>query len=269
MSTKSRANLAVAWSAALSIPVVAAAQTLPPTQNHSAYTTSPEAAGVTSAAAAPPAVPIGILMERSGGSLLRAESYNQADGAPVTTHSSSYYDVPEPKPKLLRKHDLVTILIRENSQFISNGTTDLNRTSDLDAVINSYVALGWHGGGLSLDGRVPETPIEFKGNGTRDFKGQADVNRADTFTGRITAEVLDVKPNGNLVVEATENIKTDDELQRVTLTGTCRVDDITADNTVMSNQLFDLSLDKQHKGAVKDTMKRGLIGRLLDFINPF
>jgi flagellar L-ring protein precursor FlgH len=252
----------------MSIPVVAAAQSLPPAQSQSAYTTSPEAAGLVSAGAAPPALPIGTLMQRNGGSLLRAESYARSDDALITTHSSSFYDVPEPKPKLLRKHDLVTIVIRENSQFTSNGGTDLNRASDLDAIINSYVTLGLHPG-PTLQEHLPSTPIEVKANGTRDFKSTADVNRADTFTGRITAEVLDVKPNGSLVLEATEDIKTDDEEQRVSLVGTCRVDDITADNTVLSNQLFNLSLNKQHKGAVKDTMKRGLIGRLLDFINPF
>jgi flagellar L-ring protein FlgH len=274
MPIRTRTNLAVtlsavgAASAALSIPVAAVAQTLPPTQNQSAYTTSPEAAGLTSTAAAPPSLPIGVLMQRNGGSLLRAESYNLADGVPVTTHSASFYDVPEPKPKLLKKHDLVTIVIRENSQFTSNGGTDLNRESDLDAIINSYVTLGMHPG-PTLQEHLPTTPIELKGNGTRDFQSTANVNRADTYTGRITAEVLDVKPNGSLVLQATEDIKTDDEEQKVTLVGTCRVEDITADNTIVSNQLFNLSLDKQHKGAVKDTMKRGLIGRFLDFINPF
>jgi flagellar L-ring protein precursor FlgH len=268
MPIGTRVNLAVAWSAALSIPVVAAAQTLPPAQNQSAYTTSPEAAGLTSSPSNPPPVPIGVLYQRTNGSLLAAESYAHSDGAAITTHTTSFYSVPEPKPKLLKKHDLVTIVIRENSQFTSNGTSDLNRTSDLDTVIDSYMSLGFEHG-LRLNENLPTTPIELKGSGNRDFKGQANVNRNDSFTGRITAEVIDVKPNGTLILEATENIKTDDEEQRVTLIGTCRVDDITADNTLLSNQLYNLSLDKQHKGAVKDTTKRGLIYRFFDFINPF
>jgi flagellar L-ring protein FlgH len=270
MSLKSRANLAIACGAALSVPMAAISQTLPPQQYTSAYTTSPEAAGITSGSSTPPALPIGELVERNHGSLLRAETSNQTDdGIPLTTRSASYYDVPEPKPKLLKKHDLVTIVIRENSQFLSNGTTDFNRTSDLNALIDSYVTLGLMNGFPTLNSHTPGTPIQAQGSAERDFTGAGQVQRQDSFTGRITAEVLDVKPNGTLILEATEEIRTDDESQRVTLMGTCRVDDITADNTVLSNQLYDLSLSKQHKGAVKDAMKRGLIGKILDFICPF
>jgi flagellar L-ring protein precursor FlgH len=237
-------------------------------QAASAYTTSPEEAGIAPTSSAPAPVPIGILIQRSSGSLLRAETYNQSDAESLSRSSASFYEVPEPKPKLLRKHDLVTIVIRESSQFSSGGTTDLKHSNDLDAVIDSYVMLGWQGG-PSLDEHLPSTPIEMKTSGNRDFKGDATLNRADTFTGRITAEVLDVKPNGTLILQATENIKTDEEEQRVTLIGTCRVEDITSDNSVLSNQLYNLSLNKQHHGAVKDTTTRGIITRLLDFINPF
>ncbi len=186
----------------------------------------------------------------------------------LTPELASYYNVPPAKPKLLRKHDLVTIVIRENSQFQTNGTTDLKRKNDLDAIIDSYVTLGLQNG-PSLNEHLPVTPIELKTSGQRDFKGTAQLERDDSYTGRITAEVLDVKPNGTLILQATENIKTDDEEQKVTLIGTCRVEDITADNTVLSNQLFNLSLDKQHKGAVKDTTKRGWFERFFDWANPF
>ena len=103
--------------------------------------------------------------------------------------------------------------------------------------------------GPALNEHSPSTPIELKTSGQRDFKGTAALERDDTFTGRITAEVIDVKPNGTLILQATEEIKTDEEEQRVTLIGTCRVDDITPDNTVLSNQIYNLSLNKQHKGA--------------------
>jgi flagellar L-ring protein FlgH len=234
-----------------------------------AYTTNPEAAGLISAVEPMPSLPIGVLVQRTGGSLLRAESADRPLFAPLTTESVSYYRVPEPKPKLLRKHDLVTIVIRENSQFSSNGNTDLKHGNDLDAIIDSYLTLGVQGGGPTLVEHAPTTPLEIKTSGQRDFKGTAQLERDDTYTGRITAEVIDVKPNGTLVLQASEDIKTDEEEQKVTLTGTCRVEDITADNAVLSNQLYDLTLNKQHKGAVKDTTERGIFTRLLDSINPF
>jgi flagellar L-ring protein precursor FlgH len=254
--------------AVLGVAAVSLAQ-VAPSQTTSAYTTSPQLAGLSPISTPAPQLPIGVLVQRTNGSLLRAETYNATEGQTMTAGSASFYNVPEPKPKLLKKHDLVTIIIRENSQFTTNGTTDLKHGNDLDAIIDSYVMLGWQGNGPSINEHAPVTPIELKTSGQRDFKGTATLERDDTFTGRITAEVVDVKPNGTLILQATETIKTDEEEQRVTLIGTCRVEDITADNGVLSNQLFNLQLSKQHKGAVKDTQTRGIFTRLLDWINPF
>src|SRR6185503_16388826 len=86
----------------------------------------------------------------------------------------------------------------------------------------------------------------------RNFKGEATADRSDSLTARITGEVLDVKPNGTLVVQARKTIKTDEELQQFVLTGICRAEDISADNTLLSTQMFDLQLQKNHSGAVRD-----------------
>jgi flagellar L-ring protein precursor FlgH len=269
MSIRLRILIGITSAAATLTAVPAIAQVAPTAAPRTpAYTTNPAAAGDETASGQPAALPIGVMVQRTGGSLLRAETAGHAEGGALTPSAASYYDVPDPKPKLLRKHDLVTIVIRENSQFASNGTTDLKHGNDLDAIIDSYVTLGWEKG-PTLGEHAPATPIEMKTSGQRDFKGDAQVERDDTFTGRITAEVIDVKPNGTLVLEASENIKTDEEDQKVTLIGTCRVEDISADNTLLSNQLFNLSLNKQHTGAVKDTTQRGLFTRFLDWINPF
>lgn len=239
-----------------------------PQANPPAYTTVPADAQPPAPAVNPAPQPIGALVQRTGGSLLRAEMANQFDTLNLTPQTVSYFSVPEPKPKLLKKHDLVTIVVRENSAFSSNGTTDLKHGSDLDSIVDSYVTFGLTNG-PALNEHSPNTPIELKTSSQRDFKGDAAVNRTDTFTARLTAEVIDVKPNGTLVLQAKENIKTDEEEQEISLVGTCRVEDVTADNTVLSNQLFNLSLNKSHKGAVKDTTERGFIPRLLDSLNPF
>ena len=78
-----------------------------------------------------------------------------------------------------------------------------------------------------------------------------------------------MKPNGTLVLQARKQIKTDDEEQQFILTGTCRVEDVSADNTILSTQLFDLQLEKNHNGAVRDATKRGWFLKFLDALNPF
>ena len=53
------------------------------------------------------------------------------------------------------------------------------------------------------------------------------------------------------------------------MTGVCGAGDLTPDNTVLSRQVYDLSIVRTTKGAVQDTTKRGFIPKLLDFVNPF
>jgi flagellar L-ring protein precursor FlgH len=212
--------------------------------------------------------PIDALIQRGGGSLMRLQLRSQPAGPNTgTVNAVSFYAVMPPVPKTLHKHDLVTIIVNEQSAFSSNGTTDLKHTNDLDMIIDSYLQLKLSN--LSLNEHLPTTPLELKTSGARDFKGTADVDRTDSFTARITASVVDVKPNGTMVLQATKRIKTDEEEQVFTMTGTCRVEDIAADGTVLSTQLYGLDLVKKHTGAVRDTTTRGLIPRLLDYINPF
>jgi flagellar L-ring protein FlgH len=207
------------------------------------------------------------LMRSSGGSLLRASLAAQTDPSAAKASQISFFAVPPPPPRVLKKHDLVTIIVREESQFKSEGTTDLKKQADLDAKLEQFVKVNFSN--FALQNSIgPEVP-EIKASGTHNMKGEATVDRSDSLTLRVQAEIVDVKPNGNLVLQARANIKTDEEEQAMILTGTCRAEDITPDNTVLSTQMYDKDVTKTHKGAVRDTGKRGLVTRLLDVINPF
>ena len=100
-------------------------------------------------------------------------------------------------------------------------------------------------------------------------KQNADNERKDKFTTYLQATVIDVKPNGNLVLEAKMEEKHDEEHFTITLTGTCRSEDVTPTNSVLSTQIANLVLVESNKGAVRDATKRGFFPRILDFAKPF
>lgn len=239
----------------------------------------PAASATPQAAPAAPAAPAAMtsptqtaqetsnLMRQTGGSLLQATMAQQADPAQAKLSDMSFFAVPEPVPRTLRKHDLVTIVIREESVSRSKGTTDLKKQADLDAKIDSFIAFSL--ANFALKNNVGTAAPQVTMSGDRNFKGEATVDRSDSLTARITAEIVDVKPNGTVVLQARKRIKTDEEVQQFILTGICRAEDVAADNTLLSTQLYDLELDKSNKGAVRDTTKRGWVPKLLDAINPF
>ena len=208
------------------------------------------------------------LMQQSGGSLLRASMAAPPDPNQPRVRDVSFFSVPEPEPKTIKKHDLVTIIIREESAFSSKGKTDTKRESEFEAKLEEFIKLKLLD--LQLEGGgIGPTPPSIKFNSSRSFKGEGKVDRTDSLTARITGEVLDVKPNGTLVVQARKQIKTDDEQQIFVLTGICRAEDVTADNSILSTQMFDLRLEKNTKGAVRGATRRGWLGQILDAVAPF
>ncbi|MDB5175068.1 MAG: flgH [Phycisphaerales bacterium] len=210
----------------------------------------------------------GMMMSRTGGSLLKASLAAPPDPGQAKLSQVSFYAVPEKEPKTLKKHDLVTIIIREESQMDSKATTDLTKDAELKAAVNQMIKLKLSSAsiyGLQTPAAAPA--VDFTGN--RTFKGDGEVKRDDSLTARITAEILDVKPNGTLVLQARKRIKHDEEEQQFILTGTCRAEDVNADNTLLSTQLYDLELQKNTKGSVRSATERGRLPKLLDFINPF
>ncbi len=248
------------------IPLCAKAQVAPepaPALHPAPPRSSPQALGTPNDTAQNTAA----LMRSSGGSLLRASLAAQPDPSLAKASEVSFFAVPAPVPHVLKKHDLVTIIVREESQSASEGTTDLQKQADFDAKLDQFIKLSLSN--VALANAIGQTTPDIKAEGSRNFKGQAQVDRSDSLTLRAQAEVLDVKPNNTLVLQARANIQTDDEIQTLVLSGVCRAEDITPDNTVLSTQLYDKSVTKTHKGAVRDTTKRGIVTGLLDMLNPF
>ena len=207
------------------------------------------------------------MLKRNNGSLLKTVVAMPDDPRLVRASDVSLFAVPPAKPRTLQKHDLVTIVVREQSSFSSAGTTETKKDGSIDASIEQFPKIDL--ANFAFANAIGTVQPRIAMSGERDFNGEGTVDRKDSFTARIQAEVVDVKPNGTLVVQARKRIVTDEEEQVFMLSGVCRVQDIQPDNTVLSTQLYDLELKKTHTGAVHDATKRGWVPRALDWLNPF
>src|SRR3989440_10800076 len=69
----------------------------------------------------------GMIMQRTGGSLLKAALAAKPDPSQAKISQVSFLTVPEQQPKKLKKHDLVTIVIREESDIQSKGENDFQK----------------------------------------------------------------------------------------------------------------------------------------------
>lgn len=179
--------------------------------------------------------------------------------------ATSLIAVELPEPKRVAVHDLITIIVREDKTSVTDAKSQSDKDWKVSSGLDKWFRLNLHDQLVAQT--FPDSPgAEF------DFKsaygGKGKIDRKDSFTMRITASVIDVKPNGTLVVEARKKIKIDEEEQVITLTGVCRSEDVTAQNTVLSTQLADLELRAEHDGAARDAERRGIIKRIVDALRP-
>ena len=85
----------------------------------------------------------------------------------------------------------------------------------------------------------------------------------------IACYVADIRPNGNLVLEAHRVIRINEESWEVSLSGVYRREDIGPDNVVLSRNIVELKIDKRERGIVRDGYKRGWFLRWFDEFHPF
>ena len=194
-----------------------------------------------------------------------------AEGEPVGSAPVSFTAVAAPRPKKFKKNDLVTIIVQEDSAYTSNAQSQSQKQQDFDLALQSWFQLHTSGNGVpkvagvGSSGTLPEAKFKYDNN----RQNQATQDRTDSLSLRIEAIVVDVKPNGTMILEGGKDITVDREIQHYHMSGLCRSDDITPDNTLLSSQLANLTVNKQTAGEVKDGVKSGWLNTIIDKVNPF
>ncbi len=177
----------------------------------------------------------------------------------------SWTAVKAPPPKTFRVGDLITVVVRETRKFEADADLETKKKFDISSELDAFIDLT--GGGVGEAAfRRGKPAIDYKYN--QKFKGEGDTAREDRLTTRLTGTIIDVKPNGLLVLEAKARIQHDDEISVITLTGSCRKVDVSADNTVLSTQIADKEIIVNNQGALRAASSRGWITKLIDLLWP-
>ncbi|MGO8697720.1 MAG: flagellar basal body L-ring protein FlgH [Limisphaerales bacterium] len=167
--------------------------------------------------------------------------------------------------KAHRVGDIVTVIIQENNGASRNNNTTTARTSSVDASISSFLYPASASGLLTKKGQLPAMSL----SGKNSFNGGGQINNVETITAQLAVKVIDVLPNGNLVVEGRRQTAFSGEKQDAILRGTVRYDDISATNTVYSYNIADPSIQFISHGAVSDSQNKGWFTKVWDKFSPF
>ena len=164
--------------------------------------------------------------------------------------------------------DLVTVVVYETNVINKSAKSETKKESADDAKIESFLygtATGAAHNALKHKGAYPAMKFSLSNS----FKGEGSVANSDDISATFTVRVIDVLPNGNMILEGMRRTAYAGETQDVILRGTVRRLDITGTNKVNSNQIADLSLRYINSGEITDGQRKGWFKRFWDSVSPF
>jgi len=157
--------------------------------------------------------------------------------------------------------DLVTIVVLDQASATSQGVTTQQRTSSASSSISSLFGVKSTHNALNNLANL---------SGQQQLNGQGTTSRQTTVSTTVSARVLRVLPNGDLIVEGNKLISINSEFQTVSLRGIVRQVDLGPSNNVNSNQVEDLEVRINGRGVVNDAIRRpNFLYRLFLGLLPF
>jgi flagellar L-ring protein precursor FlgH len=187
----------------------------------------------------------------------------EANG-PTAGAASSMFLIEPPRPREFRRHDLVQIIVRETTRTKRKNNLDTEKQWDIDASIGDFPSIQLED--LLQFQLQPGTtpPIDLSIDSDTNFETDGEQKHQEDVTSRITAEVIDILPNGNLVLEGRTIICIDTEESVIKMTGIGRPEDVTPVNTILSTQLHEFTWERKTSGEMKKSSEKGIITRFFE-----
>lgn len=165
--------------------------------------------------------------------------------------------------------DIVTVEVVEKTSAVKEASTSTARKSADDIAIKKLFGMNLNFGTSNFLGQGAPFSPEVQSSYDAKFDGSGKTKRSGELSATIATRVVEVMPNGNLVLEGKKDTIVNNELQYVVLSGIVRPEDITEGNTVSSTLLSDARIEYSGRGVVDDEQSPGWLRRILDNVWPF
>jgi flagellar L-ring protein FlgH len=160
--------------------------------------------------------------------------------------------------------DVITIIVNMSDAATLNNVTTATRTSSESETMPNFFGLETL---LPKAIANPANLMSVTSGNSNVGTGQIQRNEAVTLT--LAGVVTQVLPNGNLVVAARQQVRVNDELRDLEVTGVIRTQDITSENTVQSSQIAEARIEYGGRGQLTDIQTPRWGQQLMDILLPF
>jgi len=156
--------------------------------------------------------------------------------------------------------DTLTINLVEKTQAQKNASSSADRTSDITASVPTLTKVPF---GKALQG------IDVSASTGNTFSGKGASSANNNFTGTITVTVIDVYPNGNLLVSGEKQVAINQGDEFIRFSGVINPMYVTSANAVSSTQVADARIEYRGSGYIDEAQRMGWLSRFFQVISPF
>ncbi len=171
-----------------------------------------------------------------------------------------------------RVGDIVTIIVIEETSIAGDEEASTDNSSSHSGEVNNNAFLNGLGSALR-NGRnakfTARAANNYSTNFDNTFDGEGDYGSSRSINLRLTAVVVDVLDNGNLLLEGKREVVVNKEKYILKLIGTARPIDIALNNTILSSKMSNVQFGLEGDGWLTRSGKRGWFHRLRDIFWPF
>ena len=155
--------------------------------------------------------------------------------------------------------DTITINLVERNTAQKSANANATRNGSMTAGIGPISRLPLRG----LNG------LELEADAESDFAGKGAAAANNAFNGTITVTVIDVYPNGNLLVSGEKMLAINQGNEFIRFSGVINPNNVTAANTVQSTQVADARIEYRGSGFIDESNTMGWLQRFFVAIMPF
>lgn len=163
--------------------------------------------------------------------------------------------------------DIVTVNIDIDDRAQTNNSTQRSRSNDASGGVTNFFGLESSLGRVFPGGFDPANMVGLEGESNS--AGSGSVNRAEKVSLTIAAVVADVLPNGNLVIQGRQEVRTNREVRELTVAGIVRPEDISAANTINHTQIAEARISYGGRGDISRVQAAPAAQSLVERFSPF
>jgi flagellar L-ring protein precursor FlgH len=168
-----------------------------------------------------------------------------------------------------RVGDILTVQIDIDDSAKTQNTTTSQRTSGMRAGVPHVLGLEGSLGRLLPPGNDFDPANALSTSSQSNNAGSGSVNRSEKISLTVAAVVTKVLPNGNMMIQGTQEVRTNAELRQLTVAGIVRPEDISASNVIRHTQIAEARISYGGRGDISRVQKVPAGQSVIERFQPF